>query len=45
MEWLRISTSTELEYLYEANKELFGDYNDYLNSIMEEYNSEKSDEY
>lgn len=33
------------EYLYKTNKELFGDYNEYLNSVLEEYNSEKSDEY
>lgn len=33
------------EYLYEKNKGLFGDYNNYLNSIIEKYNSEKSDEY
>lgn len=33
------------ECLYEANKELFGDYNNYLNSVLEKYNSEESDEY
>lgn len=33
------------EYSCKANKELYGDYDEYIKSVLEKYNSDDSDEY